>query len=105
MSEQNRHGKREAAPSRPSLRDYWSQHRDWVAGLSRGQRIRYRLFQVLVVICALIIALFLALRPELVWLSFLCAEALSCLAAAGVFLRLIRPRIRALCAPAEENSP
>ena len=62
MSEQNRHGKREAAPSRPSLRDYWSQHRDWVAGLSRGQRIRYRLFQVLVVICALIIALFLALR-------------------------------------------
>ena len=62
MSEQHRHGKREAAPSRPSLRDYWNQHRDWVAGLSRGQRVRYRLFQALVAVCAVIIVLFLALR-------------------------------------------
>ena len=41
-------------------------------------------------------ALFLALRPGLVWLSFLCAEVLACLAAAGRYLRLIRPRVRAL---------
>ena len=51
MSEQNRHGKREAAPSRLSLRDYWNQHRDWVAGLSRGRKVRYRLFQALVAVC------------------------------------------------------
>ena len=43
-----------------------------------------------------IAALFLALRPGLVWLSFLCAEVLACLAAAGLYLRLIRPRVRAL---------
>ena len=62
MSEKNRHGKREAAVGRNSLGDYWRQHRDWVAGLSRGQRVRYRLFQVLVAVCAVIIVLFLALR-------------------------------------------
>ena len=62
MNEQNRHGKREAASGRRSLRDYWNQHRSWVAGLSRGQRARYRLFQALVAVCAVIIAVFLALR-------------------------------------------
>ena len=36
MSEQSRHGKREAPPERTSLREYWEQHKDWVAGLSRG---------------------------------------------------------------------
>ena len=62
MSEQHRPWKAGGGPSRPSLRDYWNQHRDWVAGLSRGQRVRYRLFQVLVAVCAVIIVLFLALR-------------------------------------------
>ena len=62
MSTQKRHGKREAVSDRPSLRDYWNQHRAWVAGLNRGQRVRYRLFQALVAVCAVIIVLFLALR-------------------------------------------
>ena len=62
MSEQSRHGKREAPPERTSLREYWEQHKEWVAGLSRGQRVRYRLFQALVAVCALIIVLFLALQ-------------------------------------------
>ena len=62
MSTQKRHGKREAVSDRPSLRDYWNQHREWVAGLNRGQRVRYRLFQALVAVCAVIIVLFLALR-------------------------------------------
>ena len=62
MSTQKRHGKREAVSDRPSLRDYWNQHREWVAGLNRGQRVRYRLFQALVAVCAVTIVLFLALR-------------------------------------------
>lgn len=62
MSEyQEKHGKREA-PGGPSLRAYWQQHRAWVRGLNRGQRIKYRLFQVVVVICLVIIAVGLALR-------------------------------------------
>ena len=62
MSEyHNRHGKREAAGG-PSLKAYWQQHRAWVAGLDRGQKIRYRLFQAVVVICAVIIVAALALR-------------------------------------------
>lgn len=39
---------------------------------------------------------FLALVPELTWLSFLCAEVLACLTAAVCYRRAIRPRIRAL---------
>ena len=62
MSEKNRHGKREAVSDRPSLRDYWNQHRAWVAGLNRSQKIRYRALQVAVVISIIIIAVFLFLR-------------------------------------------
>ena len=43
-----------------------------------------------------IAALFLYLAPGQVWLSFLCAEILSCLAAAALYRRTIRPKIRAL---------
>ena len=43
-----------------------------------------------------IAALFLYFAPGQVWLSFLCAEVLSCLAAAALYRRTIRPKIRAL---------
>ena len=43
-----------------------------------------------------IAALFLYVVPGQVWLSFLCAEVLSCLAAAALYRRTIRPKIRAL---------
>lgn len=61
-------GKRESRASRShrqssgGLSGWWRQHRAWVAGLDRGQKIRYRLFQVLVVIAVLAIALCLAAR-------------------------------------------
>ena len=50
MTENNKHGKREASVRRTSLGSYWRQHKAWVAGLDRGQKIKYRLFQVLVVL-------------------------------------------------------
>lgn len=56
------HGKREAAKSRSSLKTWWAQHREWVAGLDKKQRRRYRLFKILVVISVLILALYLFLR-------------------------------------------
>ena len=62
MTEKNRHGKHEATADRTSLGGYWRQHKAWVAGLSRGQKIKYRLFQVLVVLAVVVIAIFLALR-------------------------------------------
>ena len=63
MSEQhNQHGKREAPGTTFPLVLWWRQHRAWVSGLSRGAKIRYRLFQVLVVVAILVIALYLFLR-------------------------------------------
>ena len=66
MSEQRRtstHGKRESSARRGGgLGQYWKRYRAWVAGLTRGQRIRYRILQVATVIAILIIALFLGLR-------------------------------------------
>lgn len=62
MTENNKHGKREASVRRTSLGSYWRQHKAWVAGLDRGQKIKYRLFQVLVVLAVVIIAAFLAAR-------------------------------------------
>lgn len=62
MTENNKHGKREASVRRTSLSSYWRQHKAWVAGLDRGQKIKYRLFQVLVVLAVVIIAVFLAAR-------------------------------------------
>ena len=63
MSEKhNQRGRHEAPRRMNPLALWWGQHREWVAGLSRGAKIRYRLFQVLVVAAVLIIALYLFLR-------------------------------------------
>ena len=63
MSEnQNHRGRREAPGNTFLLALWWRQHREWVAGLSRGAKIRSRLFQALVVVAILIIALYLFLR-------------------------------------------
>ena len=66
MSEQkqtSKHGKRESSVRRGgSLGQYWQRYRAWVAGMTRGQRIRYRILQVATVIAILIIAVFLGLR-------------------------------------------
>lgn len=63
MSErQNRGGRRQAADQPTTLARYWGQYRDWLAGLTRGQRIRYRILQVATVISILIIAAFFALK-------------------------------------------
>ena len=62
MTENKKYGKREAAVKKASLGTYWRQHKAWVAGLSRGQKIKYRLFQALVVLAVLVIAVFLAAR-------------------------------------------
>ena len=59
MSEKREHHSRRQA-SGPAA--WWRQHRAWVAGLSRGQKIRYRLFQALAVAAVLVIAACLALR-------------------------------------------
>ena len=63
-TQSNRHGKREAG-SGPSLMgrlgQYWGRYRAWVAGLNRGQKIRYRLLQAATVIAIIIIAAYLAL--------------------------------------------
>lgn len=63
MSEQhNQHGRREAPGTANPLAVWWRQHREWVAGLDRGAKLKYRAFQVLVLIAVLIIAVFLFLR-------------------------------------------
>lgn len=61
-------GKRESKTNRTrrkssgGLAGWWRQHRAWVSGLDRGQKIRYRLFQFLVVVAVLAIAVCLAAR-------------------------------------------
>ena len=56
-------GKRESKTNRTrrkssgGLAGWWRQHRAWVSGLDRGQKIRYRLFQFLVVLAVLIFVL------------------------------------------------
>lgn len=63
MSEHNnQHGKREAPGGEFPLVLWWNQHREWVAGLDRGSKIKYRVFQALVAVAILIIALALFLR-------------------------------------------
>lgn len=63
MSEfQNQHGRREAPGGGSAPGRWWADHRAWVAGLNRGQRVRYRLFQFLVVLSILIIGVTLFLR-------------------------------------------
>lgn len=60
MREQkNRNGKRQA-PKQPSFPGgAWERYRGWVAGLSRGEKIRYRILQAATIISILIIAVFL----------------------------------------------
>ena len=58
-------GKREstARRRRSSRRDgWWARHKAWVAGLNRGQKIRYRLLQVLAVAAIVVIALAVGLK-------------------------------------------
>ena len=55
-----RRGKREA-PSQ----GWWQRHREWVAGLTRGQRIRYRVLQVATVISAIIVLIWAA---AMIWI-------------------------------------
>jgi len=71
MSEQkNRNGKRQVQKKPSLLGEAWEQHKNWVAGLNRGQKIRYRILQTATVISVIIIAVFLFLQawvrmPEL----------------------------------------
>ncbi len=53
---------RENQGSAGGLAGWWRQHRSWVAGLDRGQKIRYRLFQLVVLLAAAAIAVCLAIR-------------------------------------------
>lgn len=63
MSEnQNHRGRREAPGNTFPLVLWWRQHRAWVAGLNRKGKLRYRLFQALVILSILIIAVTLFLR-------------------------------------------
>ena len=62
MSEYNsRHGKREA-PSGGSLGAWWAQYRNWLAGQTRGQRVRWRALQAAAVVSLVIIAVALWLQ-------------------------------------------
>ncbi len=59
MSTKNtQHGRREA-PKGPSV---WSRYKVWLAGLNRGQRIRFRLLQAAAVLGVIVIAVILWLR-------------------------------------------
>ncbi len=62
MSDRNRYGKRQAVSSGPEANGPWQRHRVWVANLTLGQKIRYRLFQTVVVLSLVVIAVFLAVR-------------------------------------------
>lgn len=58
-------GKREstARRKRSSRRGgWWSRHKAWVAGMSRGQKIRYRLLQVLVVLAVIAVGVAVGLK-------------------------------------------
>lgn len=60
-------GKRETTPHRQrrqssGLAGWWRQHREWVAGLDRRQKLRYRLFQTLVILSVLVIGVWLGLK-------------------------------------------
>lgn len=46
----------------PRRRNCWQRHKDWVTGLNRGQKVRYRLFQALTAVSAVIVLVTLALN-------------------------------------------
>ena len=57
MSEGKRvSGKREAAREEFIVLRWWREHCQWVSGLTSGQRLRYRLFQLVTILAALVIA-------------------------------------------------
>lgn len=57
-------GKRESTTRRRSARQqgWWARHRAWVAGMSRGQKVRYRLLQVLVVLAVIAVGVAVGLK-------------------------------------------
>lgn len=61
MSDLNRHGKREHSRRESSLGRYWKRYKAWVAGMSRGQRIRYRCLQAATILAILVIVVWLVL--------------------------------------------
>lgn len=66
----SRHGKREAVGQPSVLARYWARYRSWLAGLNKGQRVRYRLLQAATIVAVVVLAVFLSLRawiqvPEL----------------------------------------
>lgn len=70
MSETNRHGRREASGAGASPRRYLRRYKAWLAGLTRGQRIRYRCLQAATAAALLVIIFYAALSawirvPEL----------------------------------------
>lgn len=71
MSERNnKSGKRQVQKKPSVIGKIWAQHKDWVSGLDRGQKIRYRILQVATMISVIIIVAFLILQawikmPEL----------------------------------------
>lgn len=57
-------GKRESTARRRSSKrqGWWARHRAWVAGMSGGQKIRYRLLQVLVVLAVIAVGVAVGLK-------------------------------------------
>lgn len=63
MSNQHsKHGKRESNGQSSLPARYLAQYRSWLAGLNRGQRIRYRLLQAATAVAVIIIIFYLILR-------------------------------------------
>ena len=62
MSRQHSRRGRRQAGRQSTLARWWTEHRYWVEGLSRGQLIRYRILQAATVMAVLIIAAFCILR-------------------------------------------
>ncbi|MEA4933943.1 MAG: LCP family protein [Lawsonibacter sp.] len=58
MSNQNSRHRQSKSTHRP----YWRRYRNWLAGLNRGQRVRYRALQAATVISVFIIAGFIVLK-------------------------------------------
>lgn len=62
MSDLNRHGKRERSRRESALGRYRRQYKAWLSGMTRGQRIRYRLLQTATILAILVIVIWLVLR-------------------------------------------
>ena len=63
MSDQRtRHGRREVRREEGALSRWRRQYRGWLKGMTRGQRIRYRLLQAATILAIIIIGVFIWLR-------------------------------------------